>query len=188
VGVGNVVLDACVLYPAPLRDLLLHNAFVGLFLPYWSPEIQGEWKRNLLKKRPDIAPANLDKTIQAMNSAFPFSNILVGKPPNEQFTLPDRQDIHVVATALACEAREIITFNLKDFPLVALKPYNLRAVHPDDFMVTLIKKQPEEVVSAFKNQVDSLRNPPRSQFEVLETLKKNNLPKFVSILERILLA
>ena len=44
-----VVLDACVLFPAPIRDLLLHCAAVDLFQPKWTSVIHDEWKRNLLK-------------------------------------------------------------------------------------------------------------------------------------------
>ncbi|WP_340615190.1 hypothetical protein [Xenorhabdus thailandensis] len=57
-----VVLDACVLYPARLRDLLMHLGLAGLYQPKWSATIQGEWKRNLLKQRPDIKPEMLEHT------------------------------------------------------------------------------------------------------------------------------
>ncbi len=46
-----VILDACVLYPAPVRDLLLSLADEELYCPGWSHEIQEEWIRNLLEKR-----------------------------------------------------------------------------------------------------------------------------------------
>ena len=66
----TVVLDACVLYPAPIRDLLLNLAQLGLFKPRWSDEIQNEWIEGLLKKRPDLSRLNLAKTKEAMNSGF----------------------------------------------------------------------------------------------------------------------
>lgn len=44
----TAVLDACVLYPAPLRDLLLSLASAGLFHARWTPDIENEWTRNLL--------------------------------------------------------------------------------------------------------------------------------------------
>jgi len=46
------VLDANVLYPAPIRDFLLRLAEADLFIPKWSDEIHNEWVRNLLKNRP----------------------------------------------------------------------------------------------------------------------------------------
>lgn len=63
----NVVLDACVLYPAPIRDLLLHMANEGLYRPKWSDQIQDEWVRNLLLNRPDLSAGQLQQTTQAMN-------------------------------------------------------------------------------------------------------------------------
>ena len=39
--------DACVLYPAPLRDFLMWLALSGAFRARWSAQIHDEWKRNL---------------------------------------------------------------------------------------------------------------------------------------------
>ncbi|WP_373515171.1 hypothetical protein [Persicitalea sp.] len=69
------VLDACVLYPAPIRDLLLNLADFDLFAPKWTDEIQKEWTRNLLANRPDLLSSQLNRTIEAMNKAFPESNV-----------------------------------------------------------------------------------------------------------------
>jgi PIN domain len=49
------VLDANVLYPALLRDLLLQLSFGGIFQARWSAEIEDEWRRNLLRARPELA-------------------------------------------------------------------------------------------------------------------------------------
>ncbi|MGB0930642.1 MAG: hypothetical protein ACPGVB_07695 [Chitinophagales bacterium] len=77
----NVVLDACVLYPAPIRDLLLNLAEQGLYSPKWSEIIQEEWLRNLLLNRPDLKRRKLSRTVRAMNNAFPdaFSKSLILK-------------------------------------------------------------------------------------------------------------
>lgn len=44
-----VVYDACVLYPAPLRDLLMHLAMTGLFRAKWTNAIHDEWITSLQK-------------------------------------------------------------------------------------------------------------------------------------------
>lgn len=46
--------DANVLYPAPLRDFLMHLALTGAYRARWSVQVHDEWKRNLLINRPDI--------------------------------------------------------------------------------------------------------------------------------------
>ncbi len=66
-----VVLDANVLYPAPIRDLLLNLADLEIYSPKWSEIIQEEWIRNLLKNRPDLTRSKLNRTVKMMNSAFP---------------------------------------------------------------------------------------------------------------------
>jgi hypothetical protein len=50
----TVIYDACVLYPAPLRDLLLELAISELFSAKWTETIHDEWVRNLLKSRPEL--------------------------------------------------------------------------------------------------------------------------------------
>lgn len=53
------LLDANVLYPAPVRDLLLCIAEIGLYQPKWSAEIQDEWTRSVQKDRPELKKENL---------------------------------------------------------------------------------------------------------------------------------
>lgn len=69
----TVLFDACVLYPAPLRDFLLNLACSGIFRARWSNEIHDEWIRNLLISRPDLTAAQLQRTRELMNHAVPDS-------------------------------------------------------------------------------------------------------------------
>ena len=73
---SRVVLDANVLYSAPLRDYILSLADEELFRPKWTESIHEEWIRNLHENRPDIALDQLEKLKQAMNNAFPDANII----------------------------------------------------------------------------------------------------------------
>lgn len=60
----TAVYDACVLYPAPLRDLLVRLAGKGLYRAKWTAQIDEEWKRNLLKDFPPAALAPFDVEAQ----------------------------------------------------------------------------------------------------------------------------
>ena len=62
-----VVYDACVLYPAPLRDLLVQLATTGIFRAKWTELIHDEWTRNLLIKRPDLNADRLARLRVLMN-------------------------------------------------------------------------------------------------------------------------
>lgn len=55
-----VIYDSCVLYPAPLRDLLMRLALTDLYHAKWTQEIHKEWMRNLLKNRPDLTAERLE--------------------------------------------------------------------------------------------------------------------------------
>jgi len=71
----TAVLDANVIYPAPIRDLLLNLADLEIFAPKWSEIIHEEWTRNLLVKRPDLSKSKLMRTVGIMNSAFPDAEV-----------------------------------------------------------------------------------------------------------------
>ena len=66
----TAIYDSCVLYPAPLRDLLMWLALSDLFRARWSNDIHEEWIRNLLEDRPDLTRERLERTRDKMNSAF----------------------------------------------------------------------------------------------------------------------
>lgn len=123
-----VIYDACVLYPAPLRDLLLHLALTDLFRARWSDAIHDEWIRNLLAKRPDLTPAQLARTRRLMDQAAPDCLVTGHETLIDQLRLPDPDDRHVLAAAIHCRARLIVTFNVNDFPPTALEPYGVEAL------------------------------------------------------------
>ncbi len=172
-----VVLDACVLYPAPIRDFLLHLSTVDLFQPKWTSMIQEEWKRNLLIQRPDIRPEQLQRTITEMNRAFPDADVKHFEPLIDSLTLPDANDRHVLAAGICCRANYISTFNLKDFPKSRLKPFDIEAISPDNLIMELIDEDPEKVLHAFQNQVRFLKNPPKTPQQVVSALLKCGLKK-----------
>jgi len=109
-----VMYDACVLYPAPLRDLLMRLALTDLYRAKWTNEIHDEWINNLLENR-----------------------------------------------------------------------YDIEAQHPDHFLNNLLDQSPEGVLPAIKSHRLSLKNPPKSVGEYLQTLKNQSLTAFVMNLEKI---
>ena len=54
----------------------------------------------------------------------------------------DPKDQHVLAAAVRADAAVIVTANLGDFPASALQPYDITAVHPDDFLLESIGSPP----------------------------------------------
>jgi len=104
----------------------------------------------------------------------------------EGLRLPDPDDRHVLAAAIRCGAQVIVTFNLSDFPADLLGPYDIEAVHPDDFVLQTIDLVPGSVVRAVTEQAAALRNPPRSVAQLLDTLFSLGLPQSVSRLRDLI--
>jgi hypothetical protein len=180
----TVVYDACVLYPAPLRDLLMHLALSDMYRARWSDMIHDEWTRHVLANRPDLTPDQLKRTRQLMNAHVRDSLVTGFEYLIPSINLPDPDDRHVVAAALHSGASLVVTFNLKDFPADALKPYNLAAQHPDDFIMDLLDLHPASVLEAAANHRRSLKNPPKTADEYLDTLLAQGLTQSVAVMRQ----
>jgi len=118
----TAIFDACVLYPAPLRDLLMSLALTGLFRAKWTAAIHEEWIGNLLRNRDDLTRPQLERTRDLMDRAVPDALVAGYEELIDPLTLPDPDDRHVLAAAIRGRADVIVTSNLKDFPETALKP------------------------------------------------------------------
>jgi hypothetical protein len=184
VTIFTALYDACVLYPAPLRDFLMHIAVTDIYRAKWTDEIHDEWIRNLLKNRPDLKREQLERTRQLMNANVRDCLVTGYESLIEGLSLPDQDDRHVLAAAIKCGANVIVTFNIKDFPESALAPYGIEALHPDDFLTYQLDLAPSQIVTAAKRQRSILRNPPKSVEEYLLTLESNGLTQTVSALRR----
>ena len=171
-----VIYDACVLYPAPLRDLLIQLATANLFRAQWTEKIHDEWSRNLLKDRTSLDPAKLERTKELMNRAALDSLVTGYEHLIESIALPDPNDRHVVAAAVHAKADAIVTFNLKDFPDAALKPLNLEAIHPDDFLTYQFDLNDAAVVQAAAAICRRLQNPRRTGKDYFDTLLSPGAP------------
>lgn len=180
------VLDANVLYPAPLRDFLLRLAQTDVFTPKWSGLIQEEWIRNLLINRVDLKKSQLNKTRHAMDSAFPEANVVGFKNLIPALTLPDADDRHVLAAAIKSEADMIVTFNKKDFPPKSMQPYSIRIADPDEFVMQLTRAHFPDVLQAFLIQVNALKNPPQTTAQLLVTLENCGLKESAAAISNVL--
>lgn len=178
----TAVYDACVLYPAPLRDFLMWLGLSGRFRARWSPQIHEEWKRNLLAKRPDLTHEQIDRTSALMDQAIPDGLVTDHEDLVAGLTLPDPGDRHVLAAAIRCSASVIVTFNEKDFPQAALAPYGIEAQHPDLFVDNLFDLDPAAVVAAAQKQRAQLKHPSLDVDRYLDVLLRQGLVQTVKAL------
>ncbi len=177
--------DACVLYPAPLRDLLMNLALTDLFRARWTEDIHEEWIRNLLQNRPDLKRRKLEQTRDLMNRNVRDCLVTGYRSLIPTLTLPDPNDKHILAAAIVAHADVVVTFNRGDFPAAVLEAYGIEAQHPDDFIGRLLNLSPAAVLLAVQRQRQSLRNPPKTAEELLETFQQQGLTQTAALLRQL---
>ena len=175
------LLDANVMYPARLRDLLMRLAIVGLYQARWSEQILDECFDNLLEDRPDLAQEQLARTRQLMTTALPDASVAGYKDRIAGLDLPDPDDRHVLAAAMAAGASRLVTDNLDDFPAQRM-PEGLRVVSTDEFVLELARDDLDVVVDVIETQAAGLLNPPMTASELLDGLEAVGLVESVALL------
>jgi predicted nucleic acid-binding protein len=178
----KAVLDACVLYPTVLREILLGVARAGLYVPLWSDRILEEWARATVKLGPG-AEAQARGEIALVRAAFPKAGVAVREGLETRLHLPDVNDIHVLATAIAGGADAIITFNAADFPRHVLAEEGIARRDPDGFLWEMWSDRPEPVgavVRAVRAEAERLSGQPQP---LRALLKRARLPRLGKALE-----
>jgi predicted nucleic acid-binding protein len=178
----TALLDACVLYPAPLRDILLRLALADLYRAKWSEQIHQEWMRNLAANRQDIPWERIEGIRQLMDSHTRDALVQGHEPLVAGLELPDPQDRHVLAAAIVARADLIVTYNLKDFATESIAQYGIEAQHPDQFLLHQFDLAPDLVCAVVRELRAGLKKPPRSIEEYLANLEKHQLPQFAGAL------
>lgn len=181
----TALFDACVLYPAPLRDLLLSVATQEQFRARWTQQIHDEWTRHVLANRPDISKEQIARTVALMNQVVPDCLVEQYEELIDSLDLPDPQDRHVLAAAIKCQADVIVTNNLKDFPKDVLGRFGLEAQPPDIFLGHLFDLNPTSFCSAVRQQRMRLMNPEHTAEELLGIFYHQGLPLTVSKLKAV---
>lgn len=167
-------LDACVLVPINLTDVMLRLASAKIFRPLWSADVLAEVQRTLPKV--GVEETRAEQRINVMRSYF-----LDAEVTGYQELIPrmscDQKDRHILAAAVRANAEVIVTVNLKHFPKTALAPYDIEAVHPDNFLLDQLDLHSETTRECLNRLVAARQRPPETVDEFLTQLAKT-VPKF----------
>jgi predicted nucleic acid-binding protein len=178
----RVLLDACVLYPTVMREVLLGVAGVGVFKPLWSGRILEEWDRAVAKNLPD-QENTARAEIALLRANWPNSEIEFKSELQARLYLPDPDDTHVLAAAIAGQADTLVTANLKDFPTRILASHNILRRDPDGFLHGLWQDEPALVAQVCVSvQTRAVEISGQAQ-PLRALLKKARLPRLAKVLE-----
>lgn len=173
----TALLDACVLYPMAMTDALMSLATAGLYAAKWTTRIESEWIAALEAHRPDLK-GRLGFRRDQMREAIPDWEVseVAWRTCAHGLRLPDPDDVHVLAAALAGHADGIVTANLKDFPAEAVAPLGIEVVHPDVFIVAQWDLDPLVAVAAFKRMRARWKNPQATAESFADAVERGGLP------------
>lgn len=171
----TAILDANVLYPTLVRDLLLSLATANLYHARWTTDIHAEWTSNLAKDRPELVD-RLPELVRLIDQAVPDCLVENYEALIGCVKLPDEKDQHVLAAAIAGHADAIVTFNTKHFPPEVLAQHGIEVHHPDDFVMNQLQLQELVALQAVKQMRSRWVNPSRSASELIEALEKRHMP------------
>lgn len=176
------LLDANVIYPAALRDVLLSIAEAGICQIRWSPDILDEMQRNVAARAkapsPEIAASGAQYVRETMELAFP--DAMIKKTAYQRLIAAmtnDQKDRHVLAAAIAGRADVIVTYNLADFPDNSYRSYGLDVQDPDTFLVHQYTLAPTRVIRMMDRLAKDRRPPMDTPTGILRLLEKS-VPQF----------
>ena len=173
----TALLDACVLHPMAMADALMSLASAGLFAAKWTRTIESEWIASIEERRPDLK-GRLDYRRDQMREAV--LDWEVGERAWRSLAgglkLPDPDDVHVLAAALAGHADCIVTVNLRDFPADVVQPLGIEVIHPDPFIVAQWDLDQLAAVAAFKRMRARWRKPDASAEDFTAAIERTGLP------------
>jgi predicted nucleic acid-binding protein len=168
------LLDANILFPTTLRNVVLHAVNHDLYQARFTHAILQEVKGSLRERYPD---ADAEREVASIRA--PFLDALVTK--YEHLTpamLNDPKDRHVLAAAVRAGAQVLVTNNVRDFPAQSLAPYDIEVQTADGFLTHLWDLNPEAMAAVIV-EAARMRKSRRSPAEVLDTLRTQT-PQFVA--------
>ena len=175
----KAVLDACVLYPTVLREILQGAGAAGLYQPVFSDRILREWVLATAKLGPD-APVFAAAEAATLRAIFPRAVIREHPEIEARLHLPDANDVHVLATAIASGADAIVTFNAQDFPGHTLAAEGVSRRDPDGFLWELHSHHPETfagIVETVRAKAEAILGQPVALKGLLKRSRLHRLGK-----------
>lgn len=173
-----VLADANVLYSRVLRDYLLYAADQQVIVIVWSAAILDEVTEHLGKNVSGFDTEAEKRLVHAMNEAFPCAEVEPSAEHYQQLRdlpLPDEDDRHVLAAAVAAEATVLCTSNTRDFPTAVTEALGVEVLTPDELLTRLLVDDETRMLAAHDAAVRSL--PGATDDSTIAALYRAGVPK-----------
>ena len=149
-------------------------AKAGLFEPLWSARILEEWRR--AAERNGIA-AEAGIEIALASADWQKAVVTLPEGAEDGLLLPDENDRHVLAAAIAGEAQELLTANIGDFPTRVLGQYGVVRRHPDEFLLELALAHPDVVRHVIDEVHSKAETQKRERVNRRKMLQRSGVPR-----------
>ncbi len=172
----RVLVDACVLYPTVMREIVLGLAEAGCFEVRWSARILEEWARAARKLGPG-GEVQARGEIAQVRARFPEAVVPEQPGLEARLWLPDPADVHVLAAAIAGAADLILTANAKDFPRGILTEEGLERCDADQLALRCLEVDAAKVVRVANGVLAEARRLSGQDWSMRGLLKKARMPR-----------
>ena len=185
---GNtlVILDACVLLPSRLSDVLFDLMLEDLYFAYWTSDVEAEFLRNWPVVHPDAAKSG-PKRLKAFQRATNNGHLIFGHDDGANMhRVPARvqeNDRHLVAAALVMvngldeedDPKQhkvlIVSDNIKHLAVADTRKLGIEVVKAGAFLDSLFAAAPQRTSRAIAKSLSDLKKPPYSKEEMLAALR-----------------
>ncbi len=172
----RVLIDACVLYPTVMREVVLGLAQAGCFEVRWSARILEEWALAARKLGPG-GEVQARGEIAQVQARFPGAMVAPQPGLEARLWLPDPADVHVLAVAVAGSADMILTANAKDFPRGILAEEGLERCDADQLALRCLDRDPDTVAQVAGAVLAEARRLSGQDWTMRGLLKKARMPR-----------
>lgn len=172
----RILIDACVLYPTVMREVLIGVAAKGLFTPLWSARILEEWARAVAQIG-DGYEAMARGEIALLKARWPDAEVTYSDDLEASLHLPDPNDTHVLAAAISGKADVLLTMNLKDFPTAVVSAHGVVRRDPDGLLREMFDENPDIVAAVAEDVRQTAERLSGQPQDIRKLMKKARLPR-----------
>ena len=142
--------------------------------------------REEAKKVGEFGQLQADSEISILRANWPNSIISFSFELEESLYLPDLNDRHVLAAAIAGKCDAIITLNKKDFPRQILDQYGLIRLDPDHVILESLKDDAYIITEIVQDLLREANKKFNEEWTIRQLLKKARLPRTAKALSNLI--